>query len=71
MKEKSNVKLWSKDFIIIIVVNFLVFLNHLMILSTFPFFYIISRIFRQCIGFVRNAVLRCVGCVPTVCRLDA
>lgn len=38
MKEKSNVKLWSKDFIIIIVVNFLVFLNHLMILSTFPFF---------------------------------
>lgn len=38
MKEKSNVKLWSKDFIIIIIVNFLVFLNHLMILSTFPFF---------------------------------
>ena len=37
MKEK-NVKLWSKNFIIIIVVNFLVFLNHLMILSTFPFF---------------------------------
>lgn len=38
MKKKANVKLWSKDFIIIIVVNFLVFLNHLMILSTFPFF---------------------------------
>ena len=37
MKEK-NVKLWSKNFIIIIIVNFLVFLNHLMILSTFPFF---------------------------------
>lgn len=36
--KKQNVKLWSKDFIIIIVINFLVFLNHLMILSTFPFF---------------------------------
>lgn len=38
MKSKKSVKLWTKDFIIIIVVNFLVFLNHLMILSTFPFF---------------------------------
>lgn len=37
-KEKNSVKLWNKDFIIIIAVNFLVFLNHLMILSTFPFF---------------------------------
>ena len=36
--KKQNIKLWSKDFIIIIVINFLVFLNHLMILSTFPFF---------------------------------
>jgi MFS family permease len=35
---KNKVKLWNKNFIIIIVVNFLVFLNHLMILSTFPFF---------------------------------
>lgn len=37
-KEKNSVKLWSKDFVIVIVINFLVFLNHLMILSTFPFF---------------------------------
>ena len=34
MKEK----LFNKNFIIIIVINFLVFLNHLMVLSTFPFF---------------------------------
>ncbi len=39
MNNKNNkVKLWNKNFIIIIVINFLVFLNHLMILSTFPFF---------------------------------
>ena len=37
-KEKNQVKLWTKDFIFIIIINFLVFLNHLMILSTFPFF---------------------------------
>lgn len=34
----NNVKLWSKDFILIVVINFLVFMNHLMILSTFPFY---------------------------------
>lgn len=37
-KEKQTVKLWTKDFVFIIIINFLVFLNHLMILSTFPFF---------------------------------
>ena len=37
MSEK-NVKLWNKNFILIIVINFLVFINHLMILSTFPFY---------------------------------
>lgn len=31
-------RLWSRDFILIIVINFLVFLNHLMVLSTFPFY---------------------------------
>lgn len=34
----QNVKLWSKDLTLIIIVNFLVFVNHLMILSTFPFY---------------------------------
>lgn len=34
----QSVKLWTKDFTWIIVINFLVFLNHLMILSTFPFY---------------------------------
>lgn len=32
------VKLWTKDFVLIVVINFLVFMNHLMILSTFPFY---------------------------------
>lgn len=30
--------LWTKDFIIMITINFLVFMNHIMILSTFPFY---------------------------------
>lgn len=38
MSEKPLEKLWTSDFIKIIVINFFVFLNHLMILSTFPFF---------------------------------
>lgn len=34
----QKTKLFTKDFIIIILINFLVFLNHLMVLSTFPIF---------------------------------
>ena len=34
----QQVKLWDKNFVLIIVINFLVFLNHLSILSTFPFY---------------------------------
>ena len=34
----SGNKLWSKNFILIILINFLVFMNHLMILATFPFY---------------------------------
>lgn len=30
---KENNKLWSKNFMLIIIINFLVFLNHLMVLS--------------------------------------
>lgn len=36
--EGQNVKLWNKNFVLIIIINFLVFMNHLMILSTFPFY---------------------------------
>lgn len=36
--QSQQVKLWNKDFFLIIVINFLVFMNHLMILSTFPFY---------------------------------
>ena len=35
---KSETKLWSKNLVLIIVINFLVFMNHLMILATFPFY---------------------------------
>lgn len=31
-------KLWNKDFILIIIINFLVFMNHIMILNIFPLF---------------------------------
>ena len=31
-------KLWNKDFTIIIIINFLIFMNHIMILNTFPMF---------------------------------
>lgn len=31
-------KLFRKDFVFIIIINFLVFLNHLAILATFPFY---------------------------------
>lgn len=43
-KEKSNdmsereSKLWTKDFVFIIIVNFSVFVSHMMVLSTFPFY---------------------------------
>ena len=36
--EGQRVKLWHKDFVFMIIINFLVFLNHLMVLSTFPFY---------------------------------
>jgi predicted MFS family arabinose efflux permease len=36
MEQKQ--KLWSRDFVLIITINFLVFMNHIMLLSTFPFY---------------------------------
>ena len=35
---EPKVRLWTKDFVLIILINFLIFINHLMILSTFPFY---------------------------------
>lgn len=35
---QPSVELWTTDFILILLINFLVFMNHLMILSTFPFY---------------------------------
>ena len=34
----QEVKLWNRNFVLIILINFLIFINHLMILSTFPFY---------------------------------
>lgn len=34
----NETKLWSKNLVLIILINFLVFMNHLMILATFPFY---------------------------------
>ena len=31
-------KLWSRNFVLVIIINFLVFMNHIMLLSTFPFY---------------------------------
>ena len=38
MSNKKTRKLWTRDFTLIIVINFLVFMNHIMILNTFPMF---------------------------------
>ena len=35
---QKEVKLWNRNFVFIIIINFLAFLNHLSILSTFPFY---------------------------------
>ena len=31
-------KVWTRNFLLIILINFLVFMNHIMVLSTFPMF---------------------------------
>ena len=36
--EKKQEKLWTRDFLLIILINFLVFMNHIMVLNTFPMF---------------------------------
>jgi MFS family permease len=36
--ESKQEKLWNKDFLLIIIINFLVFMNHIMVLNTFPMF---------------------------------
>ncbi|MCC8141231.1 MAG: MFS transporter [Lachnospiraceae bacterium] len=38
MDETPKEQLWSKNFVIVIFLNFVAFLTHLMVLSTFPFF---------------------------------
>ena len=38
MSTPQQDRLWTKDFVLIIVINFLVFMNHIMVLNTFPMF---------------------------------
>jgi predicted MFS family arabinose efflux permease len=38
MNSGSQDKLWTKDFIFVVLINFFIFVNHIMILSTFPFY---------------------------------
>jgi MFS family permease len=35
---QTKSELWSKNFVFVILINFLVFMNHIMLLSTFPFY---------------------------------
>ena len=35
---RTSEKFWSRDFVLIILINLLVFINHIMNLSTFPFY---------------------------------
>lgn len=36
--DNEKPRLWTRNFVLIIVINFLVFMNHIMLLSTFPFY---------------------------------
>ena len=38
MSAETKQKLWNRDFVLIIIINFLVFMNHIMVLNTFPMF---------------------------------
>ncbi|MBR1780362.1 MAG: MFS transporter [Oscillospiraceae bacterium] len=38
MSEQKRETLWNRDFVLIILINFLVFMNHIMVLNTFPMF---------------------------------
>ena len=58
-------KLFRKDFVFIIIINFLVFLNHLAILATFPFY------IEALGGSEAVAVLRGFGGLPSVHRVVA
>ncbi len=66
---KENNKLWSKNFILIIIINFLVFLNHLMVLSAFPLFITNSKAFAE-IGSdtIAGACATVFSLIGVVCR---
>lgn len=62
---KNNTKLWTKNFIIIILINFFVFLNHLMVLSTFPIF--VSEVLKKS-DSIAGMCATAFSLVAVVCR---
>lgn len=68
MAPKPEVKLWTKDLVLIILVNLCVFTNHIMSLSTFPFYIkslggteAIAGICAACFSFVAVIVRPFIG----------
>lgn len=68
MSDKQEVKLWTKDLVLIILVNLCVFTNHIMSLSTFPFYVkslggteAIAGICAACFSFVAVIVRPFIG----------
>lgn len=64
-------RLWTRNFVLIIVINFLVFMNHIMLLSTFPFYIESLGGSEALAGAGRYAVLARRGALPPRRRLDA
>ena len=62
-------RLWTRNFVLIIVINFLVFMNHIMLLSTFPF-YIESLGGSEALAGLAATLAR-RGALPPRRRLDA
>ena len=60
--KKEREKLWTKNFVFVILINFLVFLNHMMILSTFPF-YIISLGGSEAVAGLAATLFSCMAVV--------
>lgn len=68
---KPAAKLWTRDLVLIILVNLCVFTNHIMSLSTFPFF-IQSLGGSEAIAWhLRGSLCLCSRDHQAVCRLVA
>lgn len=61
---ETKTKLWTKDFTLICIINFLIFMNHIMLFSTFPF-YISSLGGTDAVAGIATALF-CV--IAVICR---